>query len=178
MSLNGIVGNALSGLQAAQLGMRTASNNVANANTPGYARTEINQTARNAAGQGMGVEIRRRSARRRSLSAGRLPARRLRRLGSQSALAATLDRLQAQFGAPDDEGALFGRLNQAFSSLGSAATDSAERVARLSAASDLQSFFDEVQRLSTKSAACAMKLTSASAPGLSGSMKSWKNSRP
>ena len=50
MSLNGIIGNALSGLQAAQLGMRTASNNVANVNTAGYARTEINQTARNAAG--------------------------------------------------------------------------------------------------------------------------------
>ena len=57
MSLNGVIGNALSGLQAAQLGMRTASNNVSNVNTPGYARTELNQTARNAGGQGMGVEI-------------------------------------------------------------------------------------------------------------------------
>jgi flagellar hook-associated protein 1 FlgK len=149
MALNGIIGNALSGLQAAQLGMRTASNNVANVNTPGYARTEINQTARNAAGQGMGVEI---------VGVERVADRYLQAASMRAAsdasqaeaVAATLDRLQAQFGAPDDEGALFGRLNQAFSSLGSAATDSAERVARLSAASDLQSFFDEVQRLSAE----------------------------
>ena len=149
MALNGIVGNALSGLQAAQLGMRTASNNVANVNTPGYARTEINQTSRNAAGQGMGVEI---------LGVNRVADRYLQAaslraasdVSAANAVAATLDRLQAQFGAPDDGGALFGRLNQAFSALGSAATDSAERVARLSAASDLQSFFDEAQRLSAE----------------------------
>jgi len=147
MSLNGIIGNALSGLQAAQLGMRTASNNVANVNTPGYARTEVNQTARNAAGQGMGVEI----VGVERVADRYLQAASLRAASDASgaeAVAATLDRLQAQFGAPDDEGALFGRLNQAFASLGSAATDSAERVARLSAASDLQSFFDEIQRLS------------------------------
>jgi flagellar hook-associated protein 1 FlgK len=157
--------------------MRTASNNVANVNTPGYARTEINQTARNAAGQGIGVEI---------VGVERVADRYLQAASlraasdasSAEAVAATLDRLQAQFGAPDDEGALFGRLNQAFSSLGSAATDSAERVARLSAASDLQSFFDEVQRLSTlKSAACAMKPTSASPAVLSGSMRSSLSSR-
>lgn len=147
MALNGIVGNALSGLQAAQLGMRTTSNNVANANTPGYARTEIDQTARNAAGQGMGVEI----VGVQRVADRYLQAASLRAASDASAadaVAATLDRLQAQFGSPDDEGALFGRLNQAFSSLGSAAADSAERVARLSAASDLQSFFDEAQRLS------------------------------
>ncbi len=149
MALNGIVGNALSGLQAAQLGMRTASNNVANVNTPGYARTEINQTARNAAGQGMGVEI---------VGVQRVTDRYLQAaslratsdMSASEAIAATLDRLQVQFGAPDDEGALFGRLNQAFSSLGSAATDASERVARLSAASDLQSFFDELGRLSSE----------------------------
>ena len=39
MSLSGILGNALSGLQASQAGLRASSNNVANVNTPGYART-------------------------------------------------------------------------------------------------------------------------------------------
>jgi flagellar hook-associated protein 1 FlgK len=149
MSLNGIIGNALSGLQASQLGMRTASNNVANVNTPGYARTEINQTARNAAGQGMGVEI----VGVQRVADQFLQAASLRAgsdMASAEAIAGVLDRLQAQFGSPDDEGALFGRLNQAFSSLGTAATDSAERVARLSTASDFQSFFDEIQRLSVE----------------------------
>lgn len=149
MSLNGVLGNALSGLQAAQLGMRTTSNNVANVNTPGYARTEVQQTARNAAGQGMGVEITGVVR----LADQYLQAASMRANSDASAaeaVAGALDRLQAQFGSTDDSGALFGRLNQAFTSLGSAAADSAERVSRLSAASDLQSFFDEAARLSTE----------------------------
>ena len=149
MSLNGVIGNALSGLQAAQLGMRTASNNVSNVNTPGYARTELNQTARNAGGQGMGVEI---------IGVQRVTDRYLQAASMRAAsdasaataLAEALDRIQAQFGSTDDEGSLFGRLDQAFSSIGAAATDSAERVSRLSAASDLQTFFDEAQRLSAE----------------------------
>ena len=51
MALNSVIGNALSGLRASQLGLRTASNNVANVNTPGYARTELAITSRNVAGQ-------------------------------------------------------------------------------------------------------------------------------
>jgi flagellar hook-associated protein 1 FlgK len=149
MSLNGVIGNALSGLQAAQLGMRTASNNVANVNTEGYARTEVKQTSRNAGGQGTGVEI---------TGIERVSDRYLQaasmRANSDSAaatvMAQSLDRLQVQFGSTDDEGSLFGRLNQAFASLGAAAADSAESVSRLSAASDLESFFDEAQRLSAE----------------------------
>jgi len=149
MSLNGVIGNALSGLQAAQLGMRTASNNVANVNTDGYARTEVKQTARNAGGQGMGVEI----TGIQRVSDRYLQAASLRASSDSAAatvMAETLDRLQAQFGSTDDEGSLFGRLNQAFASIGAAAADSAERVSRLSAASDMQSFFDEAQRLSVE----------------------------
>jgi len=149
MALSGVLGNALSGLQAAQLGMRTTSNNVANVNTPGYARTEVQQTARNAGGQGMGVEV---------TGVVRIADRYLQAASMRAAsdasaaeaVSAVLDRLQAQFGSTDDEGALFGRLNQAFSSLGAAAADSAERVSRLSAASDIQSFFDEAARLSAE----------------------------
>jgi len=149
MALNGVLGNALSGLQAAQLGMRTTSNNVANVNTPGYARTEVQQTARNSAGQGMGVEVTGVVR----IADKYLQAASMRAASDASgaeAINAALDRLQAQFGSTDDDGALFGRLNQAFTSLGSAAADSAERVSRLSAASDLQSFFDEAARLSAE----------------------------
>jgi len=149
MSLNGIIGNALSGLQAAQLGMRTASNNVANVNTEGYARTEVKQTARNSAGQGMGVEI----TGVQRVSDRYLQAASMRASSDAAAagvMAQTLDRLQAQFGSTDDDGSLFGRLNQAFASIGAAAADSAEGVSRLSAASNLQTFFDEARRLSTE----------------------------
>lgn len=149
MAINGVLGNALSGLQAAQLGLRSASNNVANVNTEGYARTEIQLASRNSAGQGMGVEV----VGIARISDKYLQAASLRAASDASnanAVYETLDRLQVQFGSPDDQGALFGRLNQAFTALGSAAADSAERVSRLTAASSLQSFFDEAARLSAE----------------------------
>ena len=149
MSLNGIVGNALSGLQAAQIGLRSASSNVANVNTPGYARTEVNLAARNSAGQGMGVEV---------TGITRVTDRYLQaasmRANADSEAASTvfavLDRLQAQFGATNDAGSLFGRLDQAFSSLNAAALSPSEQVTRQAAASELQTFFDEASRLSAE----------------------------
>lgn len=149
MSLTGIVGNALSGLQAAQIGMRSASNNVSNVNTPGYARTEINQAARNSAGQGMGVEVHGIS---RVVDEFLVSAsmRATSDAGKADAISGFLDRLQAQFGSTDDETSLFGRLNRAFTSIGSAVVDPAERVSRLSAISDLQAVLDETRRLSVE----------------------------
>ena len=149
MALNSVIGNALSGLQASQLGLRTASNNVANVNTPGYARTELAITSRNVAGQGMGVQVR--GVER--ITDEYLLAASVRAQSDYSAAMArngALDRLQAQFGGTDDESSIFGRLNAAFTSLSAAAADSAETVSRLSAASELQSFFDETQRLSVE----------------------------
>jgi flagellar hook-associated protein 1 FlgK len=149
MALNSVIGNALSGLRASQLGLRTASNNVANVNTPGYARTELAITSRNVAGQGMGVDVR--GVER--ITDEYLLAASVRANSDFSAATArysALDRLQAQFGSTSDESSLFGRLNAAFDSLSAAAADSAESVARLSAASELQTFFDETQRLSVE----------------------------
>ena len=102
MALNSVIGNALSGLQASQLGLRTASNNVANVNTPGYARTELAITSRNVAGQGMGVQVR--GVER--ITDEYLLAASVRAQSDYSAAMArngALDRLQAQFGlfAPD-----------------------------------------------------------------------------
>ena len=149
MALNSVIGNALSGIRASQLGLRTASNNVANVNTPGYARTELAITSRNVAGQGMGVDVR--GVER--ITDEYLLAASVRANSDFSAATArysALDRLQAQFGSTSDESSLFGRLNAAFDSLSAAAADSAETVARLSAASELQTFFDETERLSVE----------------------------
>jgi len=149
MAINSVIGNALSGIQASQLGLRTASNNVANVNTPGYARTELNITSRNVAGQGMGVQVR--GVER--VTDEYLLAASVRAQSDYSAATAkngALDRLQSQFGGTDDTGSLFGRLNAAFTALSSAAVDSAESVSRLSAASELETFFDEAQRLSVE----------------------------
>lgn len=149
MSLNGILGNAMSGLQASQLGMRSVSNNIANVNTPGYARTRVDLAARSAGGMGMGVQVTGITR----VADVYLQAASLRAASDASAArtsASVLDRLQSQFGGTNDPGSLYGRMIRAFESLGSAAVDPAERVARLSAASDLQSFFDESKRLSAE----------------------------
>ena len=44
MSLNPMMGIALSGLQAAQTSLTTVSNNITNVNTPGYAREIVQQS--------------------------------------------------------------------------------------------------------------------------------------
>lgn len=149
MSLNGIMSSALSGLQAAQLGMRTASNNVSNVNTPGYARTELLQTSRSSGGMGAGVMVQGIN-RVTDIYLTGASMRASSDASASKAIAAALDRLQSQFGATDDAGSLFGRMNQIMASLGAAAADSADTVSRLSAASDLQSFFDEASRLSAE----------------------------
>jgi flagellar hook-associated protein 1 FlgK len=148
MSLSAVVGNALSGLNASQAGLRTASNNVANVNTPGYARTTANLQARSVGGSSMGVEV---------VGINRVVDQYLQAAsmqaistsGDASALAGALDRLQSQFGNLDDAGSMFSRLNQTFSGLSQATVDPSLSVPRLSAAADLQSFLDESARLST-----------------------------
>lgn len=147
MSLSGVLGNALSGLTASQAGLRAASNNVANVNTPGYARTQAQLQSLNVGGVAMGVEV---------VGITRIVDRHLQvaslraisEAGSAEVKSDMLDRLQAQFGKLDDAGSLFSRMNSAFSSISQASVDPTLSVARLSATSDLQSFFDEATRLS------------------------------
>jgi flagellar hook-associated protein 1 FlgK len=110
MSLSEILGSALSGLNAAQAGMRSASNNVANVNTPGYARERVALQTGVTSGQVTGV---------RTLEAVRVADRFLestvyRRAGDwgeAEAVASSLDRLQALLGAPGDANGLPARLD-------------------------------------------------------------------
>ncbi len=147
MSLSGILGNALSGLQASQAGLRASSNNVANVNTPGYARTIASVEARNVGGVAMGVQVNgivRIVDRHLQLTS-------LRSISDASVTqtnATALDRLQSQFGNLDDSGSIFARLNASFTGLSQASVDPTLSVARLSAAADLDSFFTEAERLS------------------------------
>ncbi len=55
MSLSATLSNALSGLGAAQRALSVTANNVANANTEGYSRKQINQATRIVDGQSLGV---------------------------------------------------------------------------------------------------------------------------
>jgi flagellar hook-associated protein 1 FlgK len=147
MSLSAVVGNALSGLQASQAGLRASSNNVANVNTPGYARTIANLQSRNVAGSAMGVAVAgiTRIADK-YLQVASLNA--ISNAGATQIRADALDRIQSQFGGLDDPGSLFSRLNNVLAGFSQASVDPSMSVSRLSAATDLQSFFDEAERLS------------------------------
>jgi len=57
VSLNDILGSAKSGLAASQAGMAAVSNNIANVNTPGYARERTIVTTNVAAGRVSGVVV-------------------------------------------------------------------------------------------------------------------------
>ena len=57
MSLSNIMATAQSGLAAAQTGLRTTSDNIANVNTAGYVRKTVEQTSRVTAGVGAGVDV-------------------------------------------------------------------------------------------------------------------------
>lgn len=56
MSLSATLTNALSGLSVAQRALSVTSNNVANANTEGYSRKQVNQATRMVDGQSLGVK--------------------------------------------------------------------------------------------------------------------------
>src|SRR2546423_1318100 len=56
MSLNTILSTATSGLLTAQTGLRTVSDNIANANTPGYVRKIVDQVSLASSGMGVGVD--------------------------------------------------------------------------------------------------------------------------
>jgi flagellar hook-associated protein 1 FlgK len=55
MSLSATLSNALSGLSAAQRALSVTANNVANANTDGYSRKQVNQATQIVDGQSLGV---------------------------------------------------------------------------------------------------------------------------
>jgi len=57
VSLNDILGTAMSGLAASQAGMGAVSNNISNVNTPGYARQRVAVTSNVAAGRTNGVLV-------------------------------------------------------------------------------------------------------------------------
>lgn len=130
MSLNDILGSALSGLTAAQAGLRSASNNIANVSTPGYARERVNLSTGVTTGRVSGVRV----SEPERIADRFLEANVYRRqgdFGRTDVVATYLDRLQALLGAPGEESGLPARLDAigaaAVAMTGSAATEQTVR---------------------------------------------------
>lgn len=146
MSITTVLNTATSGLMAAQLGIRTVSDNVANANTPGYVRKVVNQTSLVTHGEGSGVHVEgvRRVVDQYLQSAGLTAGS---AAGNANVLSEMLDRVQGLFGDPSGNTGFFSGLDQALSSFGALANDPASSLQRSQSLSTLQTFFDESRRI-------------------------------
>lgn len=110
MSLNEILGSAVSGLAASQAGLRAVSNNIANIGTPGYARQTVSQTTGVTAGRVNGVRFGEPSR----VADRFLESTVFQRsgdMGSAEVTSTYLTRLQAFLGAPGAEYGVSARLD-------------------------------------------------------------------
>ena len=110
VSLNEILGSALSGLTAAQAGMRATSNNIANVGTPGYARERISLSTGVTSGRTSGVVVGE-SSRVADRFLEATVYRRAGDMGRAEVSAGYLDRLQSLLGMPGADSGLPARLD-------------------------------------------------------------------
>jgi flagellar hook-associated protein 1 FlgK len=147
MSLNSIMGSAVSGLQAAQTQLRAVSDNIANVDTPGYIRKVADQVSSVSGGIGTGVSISQvRLAADRFLQSAGLNA--TARAGAAAASTTLWDQAQGLFGDPSEDTSFFTTMDKvfsAFSTLSAAPTSTAARAAALDQA---QTFFDSASSIS------------------------------
>ncbi|WP_084581930.1 flagellar hook-associated protein FlgK [Sphingomonas azotifigens] len=110
MALNDILGTAVSGLAAAQAGLRAVSNNIANVGVTGYARERVTLSTQVVTGQVSGVNV----GEPERVADRFLEATVYRRAGDYGRAEVTssyLDRLQALLGEPGSKSGLPARLD-------------------------------------------------------------------
>lgn len=153
MSISGTLANALSGLTAASRAAQLVSSNVSNAMTEGYARREIELSARTNTGTSAGVQV---DGIRRVVDEALLRDRRLAdaAVGSATEIAEFDKALVDLIGLPDEPGSLGGRVAEFEASLIEAASrpDSDSRLssavnAAKSLTSDFNAISDGIQQL-------------------------------
>ena len=144
--LTAVLLSGLSGLRAAQTSLGVASNNIANANTPGYVRTEVSVGPRTQLGAGAGVEVTavRRAADRFLATASYIATA---AHGAASVRADLLARAQSHFGDPASDTSLFATLDEFWSALTELGVDPSSTLRRVDAVSTLQSMFSEIRRI-------------------------------
>ncbi len=148
MTISSVLLTGLSGLRAAQTGISTVSNNIANANTPGYVRTEVTLSPLTHAGAGAGVKVSAiQRAADRFLAAASYLAEGAR--GAAAARADLLSRAQEHFGDPAADTSLFASLDTFWSALTEISVDPSSALRRGDAISALQTTYAEIQRIGT-----------------------------
>ena len=147
LSLNGILSSALTALQTNTAALRVVSNNVANMNTPGYARRVVNQQVLVTGGQLQGVSI---------ADIQRMADQFLTQetLSSNSASqqystqSTIFDQVNGMLGKPGDGTALTTQLDNIYAALGSAALAPNASASQQGILNSFQSFAGTVSSLS------------------------------
>lgn len=136
----------LSALRASQTGLGVVSQNIANASTPGYVRTEMTLAPRTDLGAGAGVEV---SGIKRAVDQFLSTASYISSAAhaAASARAGLLERAQAHFGDPASDASMFGMLDQFWSSLTDLGVDPSSALRRSEVVNNLETMFTEVQRI-------------------------------
>ena len=144
--LSSILLTGLSSMRASQTAIGVASQNIANANTPGYVRAEVTLAPRTQYGPAAGVEVTgvRRAADRFLATASYIAAA---AQGSATARADILARAQSSFGDPNSETSMFATLDQFWSSVTEIGVDPSSTLRRDDAVASLQTMYSEVQRV-------------------------------
>jgi flagellar hook-associated protein 1 FlgK len=151
MSLNHILSTATSGLNASQAALRSISNNIANVNTPGYARERAELEALVAGGVGNGVRVSGvERITNRFLEAAAYAAHG--DAGRYKVQQAYLDRLIAEFGAPGSETGLAGRIDALTSAAIALTSNPADLTARRALLDRAGGAIREIQRLAAATA--------------------------
>lgn len=146
MSLNGIAASAITALKTNSAALGVVANNVANLNTPGYARRVVNQQTLSAGGQLMGVDI----ATIQRVSNLFLVQEQLAASGAASqydTMAGLFSQLNGLLGSPGDNQSLatqLTKLSAAFATASQAPTSSAGRTGVMNALNSLAQTFSNV----------------------------------
>lgn len=135
MSISNIMSTGLSALAANQQALKATSTNVANVNTVGYSRLDVQFISRQASGGLSGVEIEVTRVANAYLAAAEM--RGAADVASADILAQFMDRAQGLLGDPSDSSTVFATLDPVFASFGALAVDPASALRRSSALSDL-----------------------------------------
>lgn len=142
MSIQSIMGTGLSALFANQQALKAVSTNVANVNTVGYSRLDVNFVSRQSTGGTAGVEIEITRVANRYLAAAEM--RGAADVSAADILAQFMDRAQGLLGDPSDSSSVFATLDPVFSSFGALAVDPSSALRQSSALSDLQTLLSQL----------------------------------
>jgi len=146
VSIQQIMSTGLSALAANQQALKATSTNVANVNTDGYARLDVQFTSRASTGGLAGVEININRVANTYLAAAEM--RGASDVAAADVLAQFMDRAQGLLGDPSDSSSVFGTLDPVFSSFGALAVDPASALRRSGSLSDLQTLLSQLDTTS------------------------------